>query len=181
MKAFILPGHTNKNLVRYLHGVYIREEFSGFCQRLSVVLRSPKVTGREASKSLFMLINRTYLSNIYRYIENKDMGRFINNLNNGLFSWELLIEPREIYDFVSTTVGLSVGDVDRMEVENFVYQELYMFLCGLYNNDRNNFNILLLEVMEMMYRYIPAEQIKVAKIELTPNLNPIVLYHERTT
>ena len=179
MKALILPKHTNKELVRYLHGVYIREEFSNFVQRLQVVLRNPRVSGRDSTLALFTLLNRTFLYNVYKYIEARDLSRFILNITNATFGWDVAINNRDIYDYVASFTGLGVSDMDRAEVENFTLKELYGFINNIYTGDYANFNIVLLEVSEMMQRYVPAEQIQVMRIELTQDLSPIIFYQPK--
>ena len=179
MKALILPKHTNKELIRQLHRVYIREEFSTFVHRLSVVLRNPRVQSQESTLVLFTLLNRTFIYNVYKYIESGNYAQFIRVVGNATFGWDMVVNNRDIYDYVVSFTGLAVGDIDRAEMENFVLKELYIFMSNSYVNDSANFNVVLLDVFENLQRYVPVEQIQVMRIELTSDLSPIVFYHPK--
>lgn len=179
MKALILPKHTNKELIQQLKRVYIRDEFSAFVHRLSVVLRNPRVVSQESTLALFTLLNRTFIYNVYKYMESGNHAQFIRVMANTTFGWDMAINNRDIYDYIASFTGLSVSDIDRAEVENFILKELYIFISNSYVSDGANFNLALMEVFENLQRYVPVEQIQVMRIELAPDLSPIIFYQPK--
>ena len=179
MKALILPKHTNKELIQQLHRIYIREEFSAFVHRLSVVLRNPRVQSQDSTLALFTLLNRTFIYNVYKYMESGDYAQFVRVISNCTFGWDMVINNRDIYDYVASFTGLAVSDMDRAEVENFALKELYIFMSNCYVSDSANFNVVLMGVFENLQRYVPVEQIQVMRIELAPDLSPIIFYQPK--
>lgn len=180
IKAYVLPRESNKELIRALHRVYIREEFPRFTQRLSVILRSPKILNVTFSRDLLLLINKIYLNNIYKYTDPNSISWFLQSLKNRQFGWELNIESYYIYDFFRPLMGMGVNDIDSLEIENTLAMELNSFLTEIYNSDSDSFNEIFIEVFETFQRYIPTKFIRVCKFDLTPNLAPLVFYTEWT-
>lgn len=179
MKALILPKHTNKELIQQLKRVYIRDEFSAFVHRLSVVLRNPRVVSQESTLALFTLLNRTFIYNVYKYMESGDHAQLIRVLTNTTFGWDMVIDNRDVYDYVTSFTSLAVSHIDMAEMENFVLKELYIFIGNSYVSDGANFNLALMEVFENLQRYVPVEQIQVMRIELAPDLSPIIFYRPK--
>lgn len=176
MKVLILPKNTNKELVKYLRTIYIRDEFFNFAHRLGVVLRTPLVSNQEGTVSLFTLVNRVYLYNVYKYIDNSDLARFVHHINSATFGLDMIVNPRDVYEYVSKFTSPNVPDIDRAEIENFVTKELYLFMANLYSKDVQTMNTVLLDVLEKMQQFIPSKQIRVMRIELSGDLTPVVFY-----
>jgi hypothetical protein len=174
VKVYILPTAPNKVLLKLLFNLSIRNDFSAMTSRLSMYLRSQKLNHVMRHQQLLLLIDKIYLSNIFKYTEAESASWFVTSLHNRQIGWELNVNPLPISEFFRPLMGMGINEHDVTEIENLIARDLNNYLTARYNEESAHFNEIFVGIFDMFHIHIPLKQVNVHRFELTPALAPIV-------
>jgi hypothetical protein len=176
LKVYILPTPPNRALLKVLYDMTLDKDYGALTQRLGMYLRSTKLDHYYKRQELLLLINKLYLSNIFKYTDSGSVAWFVQSLQNATIGHELNVNPCTISSFFKPLMGMGVLEHDVTEIENNIARDLNGYLTHKYNQNSSAFNEVLVNVYDMFHVHIPVNQVQVHRFELAPTLAPLVFY-----
>lgn len=181
MKVYILPKEANRNLLKLLFSLSTNNDYGSFIQRLGMYLKSTKLHNHHTRQELTFLLNKLYLSNIFKYSESQSYSWFIQSLKNNMLGYEMVVNPCAVGEFFKPLMGMGINDYDTTEIENLLTRDINEYLTNKYNENSASFNGIFVDLFEVFNTHIPVERVYVHRFELAPTWAPLVFCSEKNS
>jgi hypothetical protein len=178
LKCAYLPDTENLQLQEIMKREYLKIDYLCFVNEIMFYLKAPYENTMLAANSLFFIINKILLDNVFKYTHTKNTTQLYELLQTKNFALDVYINPFYTTQFLEDT-GIQVSLEDKCEVENVLTKRVYKYITDMYRNDPDNFNNIIIQLHEHMYNNFNFVNISYYKFELMNYRNPMLLYTEK--
>jgi hypothetical protein len=182
MHAMIMPNEQNRKLLTLLQREYISERFDFFMRetaaRCMVVYPNLEVSGSK----ILLLMNKVILHHVIdKYVQDQ-VGDFMRTLQYSHFDSMIDLPypyTNEFFtDIADPFSSDPLEDIDTMSNENSLRRSMSGYIGRLYKENTEQFNLALMDLMWVCHEQLP-KRIRLHRVELTPNLSPMVLCEQQ--
>lgn len=190
MNIMMLPELGNQLLVQLLHGLFIREEYVQIVQpALSVEYATncfADISDNEkAPHEVLLLLNKTLLTTILDHYRRDQFVSLQRCLQNRTLHCDLVISDLAIYEMVKETAQIDNNSQYSSEELLWMFvprirkalEGLVQFM-EMFNSEA--FASALIQIANNVMIYVPVNTIHIYRVELTPQLVPLLMYSPLT-
>lgn len=190
MNIMMIPELGNQLLVQLLHGLFIREEYVQIIQPALSVEYTPNCfadisDNEKAPHEVLLLLNKTLLTTILYHYRRDQFASLQRCLQNRTLHCDLVISDLAIYEMVKETAqpNPNTQAIDEELLWMFVprirkaLEGLVQFI-EMSNNEA--FATTLIQIANNVMIYVPVSAIHIYRVELTPQLVPLIMYSPLT-
>lgn len=191
MNVMMMPELGNQLLVQLLHGLFIREEYVQIIQPALSVEYSANCfadisDNEKAPHEVLLLLNKTLLTTVLDHYRRDQFVSLQRCLQYKTLYCDLIISDVAIYEMVKETAQPDANQQAALDEEL-----LWMFvprirkaLEGLVQFmevcNGEAFASALIQIANNAMIYVPVNGIHIYRVELTPDLVPLLMYSSLT-
>lgn len=176
LKAVFLSEKPNVNIQKELRVEFIKTEYMSFMNNLLVNLNGAFNKGEELAYTVFLVLNKVLLDNLYKHIVQNSKSTLIHQIHSNTFTKDLYINSFYLNQIFETA---ELFLEDRQEIENNINKIISRYLDYVYQNNSDNLNRALFGMFEYMNNHLEYLNVSYYKFELMDFRKPILLYTER--
>ena len=190
MRLALLNTNENIELIRELNRDYIKDTYGTYMQAMifDIACELGMDTNqihdsdlyKEFCASSVKIINKILLDNVLRYIQTNNISTFVNLLNNNLLSHDIHVNIFYSAQMVEIFKKyINATEEEHNSIAYIINNYLYIIINNIYGANKENYNNILLRLLDSIHTCLGSIQIKYFKVELDTYNRPMLFYTEK--
>lgn len=190
MKLLILNIKENSELLKELGRHYVADTYTSSIEQLIKrmssefeldrnLIQMSGLTG-DLYKSFLLVIDKVILHNIFKYMVDKDINKFINLVNNNTLHMDIHITHFYLNQLIEVVEKhLNLTEDEKYSLERILEFNLQKIINEMYVNNTRFLNPVLIKLFDSLCGSVGHINFSYYKFELDQYQRPMIFYNEK--
>lgn len=190
MKLALLTNNENIELYQELKREFIKDSYEQYlkfimydiCQELQTDITTliDSDFHKELRQTVIIIINKIWLDNIMRYITSSGVHTFMTLIERQMLGQDMFVNlfyARQVTDIISKYFIVGADELDS--ITDILSNRLHWVIDNMYTANSNQYNEVLVRIMNNIYLLVGSIKFKYYKFELDQYFRPLLFYTEK--